>query len=418
MTSAAHTGRTCILVAGMHRSGTSALTRMLSLLGGTLPDNLMPPSAEYNPAGFWESRDVVALDDAVLRAVGSRWNDVLPFHLDALPAADAAAFHHAVGQLCDTQFRDARLFIVKDPRLARLLGLWVAALRALDIAPRVVLPYRHPLEVAASLARRDGLSSATSVQLWLRHMFDVLALDATVPRVLVGYEELLSDWNVCAARIAQELGLSWPRCALEAQPDIDAFLQPGLRHHNALHQGTPAGLPELDLALELYAALAAPADTAAAVAAPLRVRFDALQAGVAPLLQDLRSQRRQDESELAALRVEFDIKCRHVAQLDATMQAERETFRRLEREFDAKCTHVTALLAEVASLRAMHTPGASASSGDLHAGLAEIETLLLRRQAALRERRERDERGRQQCRTDIVRAEAQLDLLKNLFLDD
>ena len=60
-----------ILVLGMHRSGTSALARILNLLGCELGPNLLPAAAD-NEAGFWEHRDVVLLDDEVLARVGSR----------------------------------------------------------------------------------------------------------------------------------------------------------------------------------------------------------------------------------------------------------------------------------------------------------------------------------------------------------
>lgn len=409
--------RTCILVAGMHRSGTSALTRMISFLGAALPENLMAPSPEFNAPGFWESRDVVALDDAVLRAVGSRWDDVLAFEPSMLPAAERRRFEDGVAALCESQFRDEGLFVIKDPRLARLLDLWIPALRGLGIVPKVVLPYRHPLEVAASLARRDDFSVATSIQLWLRHMLDGLALDAGVALATVGYDELLADWPACAGRIERALGLSWPRPVHDVRADIDGFLQAGLRHHDAGAQGRPDRVPGLDMALELYAALGVSTTAALAAAAPLRARFDALQADIAPLLRDLRGERRKDEVEHAALRAEFDVKCRHVEQLETTLSTERAGYRRLEREFEEKCTHVTSLLAEVAALRAAAPSGGDPDGGGLHAGLVEIEALLRRRQAGLQERRERDERALQQCRTEIVRAEAQLDLLKNLFLD-
>ena len=54
--------QTCILVVGMHRSGTSALTRVLNLLGAELGEGLMAP-APGNPGGFWEKREVADLND-------------------------------------------------------------------------------------------------------------------------------------------------------------------------------------------------------------------------------------------------------------------------------------------------------------------------------------------------------------------
>jgi hypothetical protein len=52
-------GSTVLVVLGMHRSGTSALTGMLHHLGVALGEHLMPASAD-NPRGYWEHSDVVS----------------------------------------------------------------------------------------------------------------------------------------------------------------------------------------------------------------------------------------------------------------------------------------------------------------------------------------------------------------------
>ena len=54
-----------VLVLGMHRSGTSAVTRVLNLLGAELGDDLMPAGSD-NPGGFWEYRGVVELHERLL----------------------------------------------------------------------------------------------------------------------------------------------------------------------------------------------------------------------------------------------------------------------------------------------------------------------------------------------------------------
>ena len=64
-----------LLVLGMHRSGTSALTRTLSLLGAALPQQLMGAKEENNALGFWEPQAVYELNEALLRQLGSRWDD-------------------------------------------------------------------------------------------------------------------------------------------------------------------------------------------------------------------------------------------------------------------------------------------------------------------------------------------------------
>ena len=52
-----------IVVIGMHRSGTSALTRALEVLNVHLGDNLMKPIADVNDKGFFEDLDINKFND-------------------------------------------------------------------------------------------------------------------------------------------------------------------------------------------------------------------------------------------------------------------------------------------------------------------------------------------------------------------
>jgi hypothetical protein len=66
--------RRAVIVLGMHRSGTSALARVISLLGADLPNGLLKQGPE-NEAGFWESAKLVAIHDELLSSAGSSWDD-------------------------------------------------------------------------------------------------------------------------------------------------------------------------------------------------------------------------------------------------------------------------------------------------------------------------------------------------------
>lgn len=57
--------RVCVLVLGMHRSGTRALTRLLSIAGARLPASLMSPSPA-NATGFWESFTLMKFHESLL----------------------------------------------------------------------------------------------------------------------------------------------------------------------------------------------------------------------------------------------------------------------------------------------------------------------------------------------------------------
>src|SRR5579859_1689857 len=85
------TEATAILVLGMHRSGTSATTRVLNLLGADLGANLLEAQAD-NAKGFWEHAEAVQIHEELLAALGRTWHDVREMPDDWLeqPASYAA----------------------------------------------------------------------------------------------------------------------------------------------------------------------------------------------------------------------------------------------------------------------------------------------------------------------------------------
>ena len=61
-----------VYVLGMHRSGTSALARVIDLLGVPVADDGLLAPSEDNPAGYWEPLDLVLFNQVLLRELGGR----------------------------------------------------------------------------------------------------------------------------------------------------------------------------------------------------------------------------------------------------------------------------------------------------------------------------------------------------------
>jgi len=61
-----------LIVAGMHRSGTSCIARMLNLCGASLGDDLYT-DPNSNPLGHWEDNRLIELNQRILWRLGSDW---------------------------------------------------------------------------------------------------------------------------------------------------------------------------------------------------------------------------------------------------------------------------------------------------------------------------------------------------------
>lgn len=222
--------REAVVVAGMHRSGTSALTRVLASLGCALPKTLMEPN-EYNTEGYWESEPLAALNDAVLESAGSTWDDWEPFNVEWYSSPVAETWRDRAQRVLEDEFGDSRLFVLKDPRICRLLPFWTDALAAFGADTHVLLPIRNPLEVADSLRERDTIDPSVALLLWLRNVLEAEAASREVPRAFVRFEDLLRNWQPLAEAMGRDLGLAWPRRSTSANLEIETALKPSARHH-------------------------------------------------------------------------------------------------------------------------------------------------------------------------------------------
>jgi hypothetical protein len=213
----------------MHRSGTSAITRVLNLLGCALPAELIG-AEESNKSGHWESAKVVTLNDRILASAGSKWDDWGTLNEDwassgvrdemLASATDLVTEHAALGPL----------FVLKDPRIARLTDLWLEAMAAAGTETRVVLMVRNPAEVGASLQDRDLMVPSYGMLLWLRHVLDSEFHSRGQVRVVCRYDELLSDWRGLIEKIRTGLGLALPRNSPTVQAEVDGFISPAQWH--------------------------------------------------------------------------------------------------------------------------------------------------------------------------------------------
>lgn len=285
--------RHCILVLGMHRSGTSALTGLLGLLGAAVPGDPMPPVAD-NPLGYWESRRIARFNNRLLESAGTRWDDEA-----AVPAAwfrDPAreADREEAVRLIAEEFPGDGGFACKDPRICRLLPFWRSVLGAAGVAVHAVIMVREPLEVARSLAARAAVPAFRpaaivardrGLLLWLRHMIDAERHSRDLPRHAIEYRELIADWRTAVAPLVAAGLLPPPAEAVAAAGD--AFLDPSLRRQRAAEAATdrrssPPAVAALMKAFRSDHRLPA-AGAAAAACDALAPALDRLVAAYAPL---------------------------------------------------------------------------------------------------------------------------------------
>lgn len=215
-----------LFVLGAQRSGTSVITRVLSLCGGTLPPALIGAD-QANPSGFWEPRKAIDVNEAMLYRDGSSWADPMlsprqeaPYGVGqstGLPSEIDAFF---------TSMPSAPLLIIKEPRITLLSEIWFDAARRADHDVTAVLSVRHPQEVTASLATHGHTSPELAGALWLKYSLLAERHTRGLPRIFVDYGNLLENWRREMVRISSTLPVEMNT---DNEDAIEEFLEPKLR---------------------------------------------------------------------------------------------------------------------------------------------------------------------------------------------
>ncbi|RAU97851.1 sulfotransferase family protein [Mycobacterium colombiense] len=239
-----------LFVLGPQRSGTSALTRVLSLCGGTLPAAMLGADAN-NPLGYWEPRAAISLNETILRRLGTNWYDPSLRFLDgdAVGPDENKACVEKIAAYLST-LPAAPLVVIKEPRITTLSDLWFEAARQAGFDVASVIAVRHPQEVISSIVKSWHVSPALASALWLK--CNILAERNTrgVPRVFVDYANLLDDWRREMKRISTELPVE---LHTQYEDAIEEFITPGL--HRQRHHGPVTDLFGADWISLVYEAL-------------------------------------------------------------------------------------------------------------------------------------------------------------------
>ncbi len=219
-----------ILVLGMHRSGTSAVIRVLNMMGASLgpPDRVKGANPE-NPKGFWENDDVVELNNQVLAAQGCLWCRLSAFDASKLTDEALSTLARRARDLV-IGLDGSRPWAVKDPRMCLLLPFW----RLLLEVPVCVIVNRNALEVAQSLRTRNHIPLHAGIAMWELHSLEALRGSLGLPRILIQYADVIRDPVGSARWLLEKLeGLGVRGLECPGDEEITAFIDPQLYRQKA-----------------------------------------------------------------------------------------------------------------------------------------------------------------------------------------
>ncbi len=201
---AARPEQTVVCVCGMHRSGTSMVSQLISRLGVYMgPEKVLRVFAADNRDGFWEDDGFVGLNDEILRHFSGAWDAPPLVEQGWERSRDLLSIRRKAKKL----LRKRRGFGVwgwKDPRTSLTLPFWKRLIPGL----RIIVCLRHPGEVAQSLKRRNQMPISAGLELWRVYQSSLLAATTPAERIITHYDSHFADPAVEIARIGDFLGLT------------------------------------------------------------------------------------------------------------------------------------------------------------------------------------------------------------------
>jgi hypothetical protein len=187
----------CLVITGMHRSGTSLVASLMQAGGVDIGERLVGP-AEGNPRGYFEDADFYEFHE---RALQDRGLDIL---VAAPVAFEPTAAEREAASALVARRAGKRLWGWKDPRTTLFLDFW------LGLVPdaHFLFVYRHPIDVLASLVRRRefrGFGLLEAIDAWRVYNDAILAFVERHPTRTVlcntyAALERIEDWRAVLRR--------------------------------------------------------------------------------------------------------------------------------------------------------------------------------------------------------------------------
>ena len=191
-----------LIILGMHRSGTSLTSNIVSSLGYDLGETLLGMDVS-NVDGHFEDEALVDLNDSVLSDLGYDWKCPPSYEfVTSVREEFVARYADYVGQ----RNNNNNSWAVKDPRLSLTIQLMLPHLGS----PRFIVCYRSVESVARSLNKRDGLSfdNATTLHCtYNQHIESFFLENPSLDKLVIQYEDLVGQPDLSIRKIMGFLGV-------------------------------------------------------------------------------------------------------------------------------------------------------------------------------------------------------------------
>jgi len=200
-----------IVVVGMHRSGTSAISGLLDELGVFMGENLYGPQKGVNEKGFFENAKVVELNDELFDASCQSWDDPFASNFEGAYSNSYKPFEAKITSFLEREYGGHELWGMKDPRTSLHLPFWHKQISQKNIEPCYLMMLRNPFEVTSSLSKRDGFSLKKGLILWCNYTLSTYLFCHDKKFIVVNFNQLISAPEKVRNTLSKTFDINLPK---------------------------------------------------------------------------------------------------------------------------------------------------------------------------------------------------------------
>jgi len=215
-----------ICVLGMHRSGTSMVTRVLNICGVYIgEENELLSASSDNVKGHWENKEIFDINEEILNRHGGSWDTPPKFPENWENSPMVSDLLERAGIIAEKMSQKSDLWGFKDPRNCLTLPFWK------KILPHMVfiILVRDPFEVALSLTARGGITVEKGLFLYQHYWAHILENTDNEKRFFIILKKIFTGWKPEIEKLIHFI--DEPEINIRGkEKDIQKFIDPDFYH--------------------------------------------------------------------------------------------------------------------------------------------------------------------------------------------
>ena len=229
-----------IVVLGMQRSGTSAVSGALSRLGIYMgaDEDFFPPDANI-AGGYFEQRALTTINHKCLAFYQMHATSLRPLPTSWKSYPQAKMLVEELRGFLVEKFRGRLLWGFKQPMASLLEPIYSAVFTELGLSPQYVVCVRNPIEIQASEAdwkyqpggRQMAPLGAHAIGAWLRYTLGALEAAGERPLTIIHYSSFLENPRPFLFDIVEKQGSSAP--SEQQWSEALSCVRPDMRRQNS-----------------------------------------------------------------------------------------------------------------------------------------------------------------------------------------